>query len=103
VRIKLTGERSLIDAVAGALDNVEQRREVLDPTELKFGIAEVATIIGMVSGSLKIAEQLIAAVKSLTTHKQKLQVETALGAVTITLDKNITLEELRTQLDKLFA
>ncbi len=102
MRVNITGEKDLVLSLLPAFDKVEKQESRTDQTDLKFGIVEVATIVGIVNGVTKLVEFLQARKAKTETGTQRVQVTTALGVVSIELRKDITADELKKHLAKIF-
>jgi hypothetical protein len=105
MRLRVSGEKSIIERMDSAFDSVDERKDgAPDAMELKFSVVLLATIVGLVANSTKLVEffgKICGKLKPEET--QKLQLTTPLGTATITLRKDATPEELRAELKALFG
>jgi hypothetical protein len=103
MRVSISGEKALIEALEVEFERdqackVEQVKVGGDQTELAFGIGELATMIGILTGAAKLVEVLLALRPKLSSSKQNLYLKTVLGTTIVELSKDITAEELYQQL-----
>jgi hypothetical protein len=99
MRISISGEKSLIEALQEVIENSDESRvermvDAKDQTELAFGIGEVLSLVGVVTGIAEAVKLLIELKSKVGLGRQKLHLKTALGTTVIEISNNITAEEL---------
>lgn len=108
MRISISGDRALVERLEAAVQAdgaaTERPAQQRDPTEQAFGIAEVATVVAILTGVAKLVEYLVMAAKALKKdEKQTVRLKTALGVVTLELRADVSAAELRGTLAALEA
>lgn len=107
-RISVSGDKALVERLEAAVQAdgaaTERPAQQRDPTEQAFGIAEVATVVAILTGVAKLIEYLVMVAKALNDdEKQTVRVKTALGVVTLELHADVSAAELRRTLASLEA
>ncbi|MDQ3187223.1 MAG: hypothetical protein M3Q16_12370 [Pseudomonadota bacterium] len=103
MRIRITGEKSVIDDLSAELARqgaqVEPAEGSIDRTELALGLLEAAAIIAIVVNIATLIKYLIEIARHLKdSEKRRLEVKTAAGTTLIDIDNKSTPENLEKQL-----
>ena len=72
-------------------------------TEQAFAIGEISVVIAVIKGAAALARVLKSLMDKRSSGSQTLRIKTTFGAITVELRKDVTIEELRKQLEPLFA
>jgi len=107
MRVSIASDTELTPALVAELERseikVEETYEQKDLTEQAFGLAELSIVIALIKGAADLARVLKGLLDRSSKNKQKVQIKTAFGSVTLELDKDLTIEELRQKLEPLFG
>src|SRR3954454_3189402 len=108
MRISIVGEAEVISDLTAELEvqtgaEVQSAGPAQDLTEQAFGVAEAAAIIALVKSAAELAALLKGLLGRRSAGTQNLQLKTAVGAVTIELAEDATIDDLRRMVEPLFA
>ena len=108
MRVKILSEKEVRDELVRELDRhdgaeVSETGEETDLTHQAFGLVEVGTVIAILQGAAQLASVLKGLTGTPAEKTQKLRLQSSVGAVTIELGEDATLEDLQELVEPLFA
>jgi hypothetical protein len=109
MRVRIATDEHLVPELIEQLERdpeieIQESGKEENLTEQAFAVGEISVVIAVVKGAAALARTLKRLIdKRGSSASQKLRVETAFGAITLEVRKDVTLEELREALEPLFA
>lgn len=108
MRVSLSSDALLGPELLGQLEQdteieVRESYKEKDLTEQAFAVGEISVVIAVVKGAAALARVFKNLIDKRSSGSQTLRIKTAFGAMTLELRKDVTMEELREQLEPLFA
>jgi hypothetical protein len=107
LQIEITGERSVIEAIAGAIGKdatdeakVVETRPARDESKQAFGVVELGTTVLVLKGVYYLGKLADYIVEKLKQPKTKISILTPFGSVEITYKDELSPSEVRTLLKK---
>jgi hypothetical protein len=107
LKIKITGEKSVVEAIAGALSEdttgeakVIETRPARDESKQSFGVVELGTAVLLVKGAYYLGKLADFIVEKLRQPKTKISILTPFGSVEIVYNDELSPNEVRTLLKK---
>jgi hypothetical protein len=108
MRVKILSEKAVRDELVTELEDhdgaeVAEIGKEEDLTHQAFGLVEVATVIAIIQGAAELASVLKGLREKRLEKSQKLRLQSSVGAVTIELDEDATIDDLKELVEPLFA
>jgi hypothetical protein len=107
LKIEITGEKSVVEAIAGAIGRdatdearVSETRPARDEAKQAFGVAELTTVVLVLKGAYYLGKLADYIVEKLKQPKTKIAILTPFGTVEVTSKDELSPSEVRALLKK---
>jgi hypothetical protein len=107
LRVSITGEADFVNSLTGLEEapiEIESVARHSDDTEQQFGLLELMTVIAAVKGVVELTNTILKLWESRRSQKkQRLRLKSPVGTITLELDADSTVEDVRRAIAPLFA